>query len=906
MTLIRLLTRLADSGGDRRIVAFLSRTPVLKRRLLVLALILLPLAVGSDTRIQEPNRLLAAADRLAMLYNWPAAIPLYAQSESLFQHAGDRKNALAAKFGYIWATANHGVNPATELELTKYLEDPFVRTNLKLLLRALVAKAVLDHNSNEVAARDVWEHILTLATTLGDKSWEARAKAEIGEILYMDGDVQSATRMIRDGIVSQFLRFDLGAAIHYSAMVGNGAVESGRPETGLQYSNIALRIARLVKDIGFPFLAYQGKARALIALHHNAEAEPILKEAIGRARDEHNYSALAQLLIVAGTSAGSSGFDRSSELLREAADLSEHNGFHHVFAWSTYELAKLYRDAGKLNDAEILESKAIQIMRDLEDTYHLPGHLTLLADVEAKQGKFAAADRLYSEATEVIDALLVNVNTRQLKSSLIATLSEAYVGHFELVANKFSDVRRAYEILEKARARSLADTLRGESERISGADAITVDAQRDINRIQLALLHQTDRDGRQRLLDQLFTMEQLLSRDRSIESALGSDVNATRQPIPLSVLQESLRPSEMILEYVLTESRSYCLQINRKAATLATLPAGRQHIEQLVESYFADIRARQADSVSGNELYSLLVKPLKIDTSTTTLVVVPDGKLHLLPFDALRDDKGKYVLESHVVTYTPSATVLHLLRKSHQRESANRNFLGVGGIAYSGPAVQNEIKNRNQSKTVASPDFADLQAQTLVDLPGSQEEITGIAGIINGAHQLLLGSNATESAFKALPLSQYRVIHLSVHGVADREFPDRAALVLETSSGSHEDGLLQAREIRDLPLNADLVTLTACDTGSGALLGEEGIASLERAFLLAGAKSVVASLWTADDIYTQNLMKRFYGYLVVGTEKGDALREAKLDLIREYGARALPIYWAGFTLVGEGSSRAFN
>jgi CHAT domain-containing protein len=879
---------------------------VLKRRLLILAPILLPLVVCSDTRIQEPNRLLAAADRLALLYNWPEAIPLYAQSETLFKDSGDRRNALAAKFGYLWATANRGVNPATALELSKHLEDPFVRTDRKLLLRALVAKAVLDRNANEVAARDVWEHILSLATTLGDRCWEARAKAEIGQILYMDGDVQSAARMIRDGIVSQFLHFDLGAAIHYSAMVGNGAVESGRPETGLQYSNIALRTAMFVNDIGFPFLAYQGKARALIALHRNAEAEPILKEAIGRARDEHNYSALAQLLIVGGTAAASSDFARSSELLREAADISEHHGFHHVFAWSTFELARLYRDAGKLNDAEVLESKAIKIMRDLEDKYHLPAHLTLLADVEAKQGNFAAADRLYSEATDVIDALLVNVNTRQLKSSLIATLSEAYVGHFELVATKFSDPRRAYEILEKARARSLADTLRGESERMSGADAITIDAQRDINRIQLALLHETDRDARQSLLDQLFTMEQLLSRDRSVESAHGSNINMTRQLIPLTVLQESLRPNEMILEYVLSESRSYCLQITRNAEAIVILPAGRERIEQLVENYFVDVRARQSESISGNELYSVLVKPLRLETSTAKLVVVPDGKLHLLPFDALKDDKGKYVLKSQVVTYTPSATVLHLLRKSHERESANRSFLGVGGVAYSGPTVQNEIKNRNQSKAVATASFADLQAQSLVDLPGSQEEITGIAEIVNGTNQLLLGNDATESGFKALPLGEYHVIHLSVHGIADREFPDRAALVLGPSARPQEDGLLQAREIRDLPLNAELITLTACDTGSGALLGQEGIASLERAFLLAGAKSVVASLWTADDIYTLNLMKRFYRYLVGGFEKGAALREAKLDLIKEYGPRALPIYWAGFTLVGEGSSPAFN
>jgi CHAT domain-containing protein len=90
--------------------------------------------------------------------------------------------------------------------------------------------------------------------------------------------------------------------------------------------------------------------------------------------------------------------------------------------------------------------------------------------------------------------------------------------------------------------------------------------------------------------------------------------------------------------------------------------------------------------------------------------------------------------------------------------------------------------------------------------------------------------------------------------------------------------------------------------GSGKLLGKEGIASLERAFLLAGAKAVVASLWTADDIYTVALMKRFYQRLAVGSDKGSALRQAKLDLLAQFGEQALPIYWAGFTLVGEGST----
>src|SRR5439155_6339144 len=132
---------------------------------------------------------------------------------------------------------------------------------------------------------------------------------------------------------------------------------------------------------------------------------------------------------------------------------------------------------------------------------------------------------LYSEATDVLDALLVDVTRRQLKSSLIATLSDAYVGHFRLAATKFSDPSKAYEIIEEARGRALADTLRGESENLStSSDEISIDAQKEINnRIQIALMHETTRETRQSLLDQLFVQEQLLLPVRQSRSRLRSD-----------------------------------------------------------------------------------------------------------------------------------------------------------------------------------------------------------------------------------------------------------------------------------------------------------------------------------------------------------------------------------------------
>jgi CHAT domain-containing protein len=172
-----------------------------------------------------------------------------------------------------------------------------------------------------------------------------------------------------------------------------------------------------------------------------------------------------------------------------------------------------------------------------------------------------------------------------------------------------------------------------------------------------------------------------------------------------------------------------------------------------------------------------------------------------------------------------------------------------------------------------------------------------------GEKRLLLGADATEAAFKAQPLADFEIIHIAAHGIASAKFPDRAALVLGRDPKSDEDGLLQVREIRDLSLNADLVTLSACDTGVGRLEGEEGITNLVRAFLFAGARSVVASLWTADDPSSLTLMERFYRHIADGEDKDSAFRHAQMDLIAEFGDQALPFYWAGFIIVGDGSGK---
>ena len=185
----------------------------------------------------------------------------------------------------------------------------------------------------------------------------------------------------------------------------------------------------------------------------------------------------------------------------------------------------------------------------------------------------------------------------------------------------------------------------------------------------------------------------------------------------------------------------------------------------------------------------------------------------------------------------------------------------------------------------------------LVALPESRYEVETVATDLPQPHTILLGGNATETEFKRLPLDQYEVIHLALHGYADPEFPDRSALVFAPENPPIDDGLLQVWEIRQLHLNASLVTLSACDTGVGPV-GEEGVADIVNAFIEAGAQSIVSTLWAIDDQATAKLMINFYGQLGRGVSKAYALRHAQIEMMN---SGEPPYYWAGFELDGEPS-----
>ncbi|MCI0724183.1 MAG: CHAT domain-containing protein, partial [Acidobacteria bacterium] len=473
-----------------------------------------------------------------------------------------------------------------------------------------------------------------------------------------------------------------------------------------------------------------------------------------------------------------------------------------------------------------------------------------------------------------------------------------YLGYFALAAQQ-QDVSKAFEVLERVRGRTAADILRSRPPTREGQPQTPSPIETHISRLQVQLMRAKSPKERKELLDALFEAEQRLApvvnaRENWQRGFLG-------KPVGLKELQSNLRPDEALLEYVLTESAAFCLALTREEAKLITLPMSGKSIEAFVEAYLNEIKSKRLGQEAARNLYSALLGPLPEDLRKFRLLVVPDGKLHLLPFDSLTGPDRQYLVYSHLVTYAPSATVLYLLRTSGSATQASLPFLGVGDVAYD---EEQTLLTQNQGNPLvrSSRGLYDLTGTQFPRLPATRQEVVSSGAMFGEDSAVLLGSEATEAAFKSQPLEKFRILHLAVHGVSSSEFPQRAALVLGTDTQANEDGLLQAREISALSLNADLVILSACDTGAGRLQGAEGIANLVRSFLFAGARSVLASLWSADDIATAALVKQFYAHLGEEHDKASALRQAKIDLFKKYGDQALPYYWAGFTLQGEGAS----
>lgn len=849
----------------------------------------------------NPEVLLAEANRLAWLFNWPRAEPMYIRSEELFREKGDLRNEVYARVGRIRAQSERMSWVDVSEVLGQQLELPVVKSDQHLRLWCLAAKGYTDLEINPSSAKKAWTEAQAIAHTLGETEWESRAKGELGIIGFLEGDSRRAATMVGDALLSTMASGDVGGQVRFLEMLGNGFNEAKRYGEALAFFERAIKTSTANPDSGFPFMAFEGESEALVSQGKVSEARDKLERALRVATENQKLGHRAMILQLLGELAIRTG-DRQSAInyLQRAGDLSQKYKFYRTAGQSMIDLAGLYRDAGDISAAEQSATLGVEASRRVGDKYYLPRDLTVLADLKARRGSFREAEALFENAEDVIDAMLVNLHEAYWSSSLAGAMSDTYLRHFELQARQ-GKVEEALNVLERVRGRTAAALLENPFSFERNESDETRALEEGVSDLQLRLMRSENAQERTVLLDQLVEDERRLELTRTDRNE--PKVRWFQKPAPLDTIQSSLRSDEALVEYVLAEPQSYCVWISKKRSGLTTLTAGRRQIEEWTRKYLDVIRAKRDDITLAQQLFSVLLGALPQEATRERLVVVPDGILNLLPFETLHDSAGALLLESHTVTYAPASTVLSVLRKDKTVSEPSRTFLGIGDVAYQNQGrVSAKLEKPNTAKQRVLRGLSDTFGASLNDLPQTREEVAEARRIVGRNGTVLLGSDATETAFKAEPLEDFKIIHVAAHGFADTQFPERSGLVLGVDPKSHDDGLLQVREIIRLHFNADLVTLSACNTGVGKLQGEEGVTNLVEAFLVSGAKSVVASLWSADDTYTLDLMERFYTHIAEGQDKAAALRQAKLDLLAKFGRQVPPYYWGAFVLTGDGGS----
>lgn len=280
------------------------------------------------------------------------------------------------------------------------------------------------------------------------------------------------------------------------------------------------------------------------------------------------------------------------------------------------------------------------------------------------------------------------------------------------------------------------------------------------------------------------------------------------------------------------------------------------------------------------ELYSLLFQPINELIKTInpqSIIIIPDGALNYLPFELLSSDEGRYIMEDFNFYYAPSASIL--LNK--KRQNSGRNLISYAPKFSPSGSSQDNVR------------------ENISALPGALDEVLNLSEIFN--NKSVLNNAATESSFYQ-EAPNFDLIHLATHAIIDESIDENARLIFSLHGDSLNDGYLHAYEIYNLDLNAQLVTLSACNTGFGKIRKGEGVMSLSRAFAYAGVPATVVSLWPASDKSTPELMKYFYQNLKDGQAKDVALNNARKQYLATAKGKARhPFYWGGFVLIGDNS-----
>jgi len=884
------------------------------------------------------------------------SIEKYHEALELYRRASDRK-------GEAGTLINIGEVYLSLGEMRKALEKfnealPLVRAlgDLRGEVTTLTSIGLVYLLLGEMRkALEKYNEALPIIRALGNRVGEAQTLNNIGEIHRLLGETQKALEKYNEALpIFQALGERGGEAVMLNN-IGVLYISLGESRKALEKYNEALPIRRALGDRDGEAVTLNNIGEVYRSLGEMRKALEKFNEALPIFQAVGNRSGEAVVLNNIGVLYLSLGEMRKAlEKYNEALPIFQAVGDRDGEAITLNNIGEVYRSLGEMRKALEKFNEALPIFREVGNRNGEAIILLRTARVEQKRGNLTLARQTIEQAVGTIESLRTNIASQELRASYFASQRE----YFEFYIDVLMEQHRqnpaaavdavALAVSERARARSLLELLTESRADIrQGVDSSLLERERSLRQrlnakaaAQVSLLNSrhtpAQADAAAKEVASITTeYEEVKAQIRASSPRYA----ALTQPQPLSlteIQQQVLDPDTLLLEYSLGDNASYLFLVSqtsissyqlpkrteieaatRRAHELLTAPQPRPgETETKRQARIKEARANYWPGAAA--LSQMLLGQAASQLGNKRLLIVADGVLQYLPFSALpvpdpqtsTSSRLKFtstpLMVEHEIIHLPSASALAVLRRELAgRQPAAKATAVLADPVFSAEDARAKPVNKAQAGKEAPSDLTravnDVRGE-LRRLLMSRDEAEAISSVTpRNAGFVALDFRANRATVTGDELSRYRIVHFATHGLLNSERPELSGLVLSLvdEQGRPQDGFLRLHEIFNLRLPAELVVLSACQTGLGKEIKGEGLVGLTRGFMYAGAARVVASLWQVNDAATAELMKRFYRRMLQdGMRPAAALRAAQIEMWKKPQWQS-PFYWGAFVLQGE-------
>ena len=637
-------------------------------------------------------------------------------------------------------------------------------------------------------------------------------------------------------------------------------------------------------------------------------------------------------------------YERGLRFFQQAIKIHQVLGDRRGEGRNFINIGEAYLRLGHYYNAERSFLESMKICQEVNSLESLWRTQRGLASVEVKLNRDDAAFLHYSQALDTIEAMREDITDKEARiwfmherifvyDEFIALLTSLHKKHPDEGYDK-----KSLEIFERKQGRVFLEEM-GRSGARNFAGIPDEVLRKEVKlKVKLAKLRKDRIDevskpeidrNMTRISNLERQIQEVTGRQQILEKRIRTDYPdyyALKHPKPVQLTdlqQNVLKPVETVLAYNVMEDQTCLWVVNKTHFSLHTIEVGEKALKGKIALYRRNGIALPGRDLRGKavyrtpktkeipDLYAILFpEPARVAMSSSeTVYIVPTGPLYLLPFETLKDKDNRYLIERQAISYLSSSSLLKILRDAQARKKDEPNY---PLLAFANPVYQ-KIESKAQSiSELRSASYRALMGGAFTELPETEDEARAIKQILNApddSKPLRVKSEASLSTVFSLnrsrTLKDYRYLVFACHGIIPGEITrvKQPALVLSNPDPkTHNAGFLTMADVFDLSLNADLVTLSACNTGRGKSVKGEGIMGLTRAFMFAGTPAVSVTLWSVESMSAKALNVGFFKHLKAGNTRADALRDIKLSMIRgDYGDEwKKPYYWAPVVLFGDG------